>query len=291
MTGKFVRWWWLTRGREKEEQGKNSEVNLHEVAAGIMDYLQDIAGKVSGEQVNVLGRILLGVFDSYITPEMSAEYRQQLKVLRRDANVLNPPTKHAADAVMLSDLCKLWKRAAHTRLEARERQAIEILTVAFATTSRVAEIIALTVDDVAEDGSRITIRAKTFAQTWQRHVKKVGDGCGLAPTKILSERRKRAQLLSRDLLFSCVEAQDVPLSSADITTALRKAVKKVHIKCRITSHSGRKGAAVTALLAGVPIVVIQSFGLWKCLDSLQAYLGNAVREQFCVLDLVASTGY
>lgn len=273
-----------------EEPKRSYEISLHELAAGIMDYLRYIAGKLSGEQVNVLGRILLGVFDAFIAPEMRTKYRQQLKVLRRDANILNPPMKHAADAVTLKDLCTLWRRAVHARLGARERQAIEVLTVAFATTSRVAEIVALTVDDVAEDGSRIVIRTKTFAQTWQKHAKKVGDGCGLAPTKILSERRHRAQLLSRNLLFSGLERRDVPLSSADITTALKKTVKKVHMGCRITSHSGRKGAAVTALLAGVPVVVIQSLGLWKCLDSLQAYLGNAVRERFCILDLVTSVG-
>lgn len=68
---------------------------------------------------------------------------------------------------------------------------------------------------------------------------------------------------------------------------MRRVTKKLKMSCRITAHSGRKGAAVAVLLSGVPLVVIQSLGLWRCLDNLQAYLGEALRQQFGVLDFLA----
>ena len=168
-------------------------------------------------------------------------------------------------------------------MDQKDLQAVEILTVAFATTSRVAEIVALSVNDVSDDGTCIAVRTKTFAHTWQKHVKRVSNGCGLAPVEILKKRRERALLLSRHLLFSKQESKDSPLIAADVTAALKRVARKVRMNCNITSHSGRKGAAVAALVAGVPIVVIQSLGLWKCLDSLQAYLGRAVEKVFVYL--------
>ena len=280
---RFGLWWWKSKGKESE--GKGEDI-LPKLAADIMQYLQYIATYSSGEQVNTVGKILLRIFDNFISREESVKYQAQLKILRRDSNMLNPPARHAADVLRLQDLLTLWRRIRAAHISSKERQAVEILTIAFATTSRVAEIVALTVDDVSKDGYFFTVRTKTYAQTWQKHVKKVSDGCGLAPTKILRERRGRALLLSRSLLFSKQEAIDSPITSAEVTAELKRVTKKVHMKCKITSHSGRKGAAVEALIAGVPVVVIQSLGLWKCLDSLQAYLGSALREQFCVLDLL-----
>lgn len=256
----------------------------------MIQYLQHIATYSSGEQVNTVGKILLTIFDDFISREENTKYRAQLKILRRDSNMLNPPARHAADALRLQDLLALWRRIRVVHMSSKERQAVEILTIAFATTSRVAEVAALTVEDVSNDGCYITIRTKTFAQTWLKHMKRVSDGCGLAPTRILRDRRGRALLLSRNLLFSKEESVDSPITSTEVTAELKRVVRKVHVKCKITSHSGRKGAAVAALIAGVPIVVIQSLGLWKCLDSLQAYLGRALREQFCVLDLLTKSG-
>lgn len=211
-----------------------------------------------------------------------------LKLLRREANIRNPPSLQAADALSLKDLLNIWDKSEQQRVDPSERQALEILTVAFATTSRVAEITALKIRDVAEDGSSISIRAKTYAQTCVKHMKHVGSGCGLYPTRILRERRARAILQGRTLLFSSREDKDAAITSSEVTAALKRLTRKLQLKCRVTAHSGRKGAAVTALLAGIPVVVIQAFGLWKGVESLQAYLGKAVRERFCILDLVTS---
>lgn len=90
----------------------------------------------------------------------------------------------------------------------------------------------------------------------------------------------------RHLLFSHESAADVELTTAQISSAVARAAKKAGISTRVSSHSARKGAAVLALLSDVPVVAIQGLGLWKCMDSLQAYLGRAIRENFSVLELV-----
>ena len=76
------------------------------------------------------------------------------------------------------------------------------------------------------------------------------------------------------------------LSSSAVTAALKRICRKTNMTGRITSHSGRKGAAVSALISRVPIVVIQSLGLWGNIDTLQSYLGKAIRENYGVLELI-----
>ncbi len=79
--------------------------------------------------------------------------------------------------------------------------------------------------------------------------------------------------------------------SPEVTQALKRVTKKMQMECRITAHSGRKGAAVAAVLAGVPLVVVQSLGIWRCINSLQSYLGRSLREEVGVLDLLNITGH
>lgn len=182
------------------------------------------------------------------------------------------------------------RRANSVRTTGVEEVALEVFIVAFATMSRVAEICALTVDDVSPEGDAISLRTKTFAKTCLRHVKRVANGCGLFPVNILLRRKMQAQLEGRKLIFSEQRSGDVPLSSASVTSALKQVCKKTRTSGRITSHSARKGAAVSTLMAGIPLVVIQSLGLWACADSLQSYLGRAVREKLGVLEIIDGAG-
>ena len=283
--------WCRTQGK-KEEKGTKEELSLLSYPANIpfvkwiLPYLEYLACYTSGENVSTIGSILLRAAANHIS-EIELKYmKTSLKTLRQRANQSNPPSQQAADAVTLEDLHKLLKKVEGVRMNSVEAQSLEIFIIAFATTSRVAEICALTVRDTNTEGSAISIRTKTFASTCQRHIKKVGDGCGLFPKEILGRRRRQALLEGRKLLFSESRTEDKQLTSAAVTTALKRICKKAKVEARITSHSARKGSAVSALISGIPVVVIQSFGMWACLDSLQAYLGRAVRERFNILELI-----
>ena len=127
--------------------------------------------------MNIAGRILFGVFEGYLDPEDPKRCRTQLKALRRDANMSNPLTWHAADALKLRDLWEILERIGEIQLTPTELQAVEILIVALATISRVADIAAPRTSDVPENCQSISIRTKTCARIWQMHVEHVSDGC------------------------------------------------------------------------------------------------------------------
>ena len=177
----------------KEVKAASSEKNiLVEMGGSVIQYLRDLSGQTSGEVVNVTGKILLRLLGSFIGPVEMQKDRLELEVLKRGANIRNPPSHQEADAVSLRELVLLWKRCKERRLDGIELLALEILTVAFATTSRVAEIASLEIGDVKADETPISVRAKTFARTCVRHTKHVGDGVGLCPTRILRSGRERA---------------------------------------------------------------------------------------------------
>lgn len=288
---KFVGWYTMKRN-EQNKENNNEDINLVEdpdisvLTPFIAPYLEYLAQRTTGENIVTVGNLLVRALIEHLQAEEAEQLRLLIKVLRQRANKLNPPLQQAADAVTLEDLRTLIRRSASVKITPIEKVALEIFIVAFATTSRVAEICALTVDDVKPDGGAISIRAKTFAKTCQRHIKKVVNGCGLYPTNVLIGRRRRALLEGTKLIFIVSTGQKEPLTSAAVTAALKQLSKKTGMSARITAHSARKGSAVAALVAGVPVVVIQSLGLWACVDSLQAYLGRAVRERFNVLELI-----
>lgn len=265
---------------------KNTNKKVKFSSNNLIEYLEQLVGDISGENLNAMGRALLILVKPHLVEDEWKKVELSLKHLRRSANVLKPPVHKAADALRLKDLYELLDRSESKKLNRLEHQAIDILVVAFASLSRVAEIVALTVRDVSSDGECISIRAKTQAATCRRHVKHISDGRGLYPVEILRKYRLEAALNGRKLLFSGQQGEDTYISSSEVTQALKRLTLKLGIACRITSHSGRKGAAVAALLSGVPLVVIQSLGLWQCIDSLQAYVGKTLRENFCVLDFL-----
>lgn len=288
---RFVDWYTMKRneGNKENNNDNNNLVNDPDIAAlkpFIAPYLEYLAEHTTGENIVSIGNILLRALIHHLQAEESEQIKLLIKVLRQKANKLNPPLQQAADAVTIEDIRTLIRRSASVKMTPIEKVALDIFVVAFATTSRVAEICALTVNDVKANGGAISIRAKTFAKTCQRHIKKVSNGCGLYPTNILIGRRNRAMLEGVKLIFIVSSCQKEPLTSAAVTTALKQLARKTGMSGRISAHSARKGSAVTALVAGVPVVVIQSLGLWACVDSLQAYLGKAVRERFNVLELI-----
>ena len=284
-----MKWYFSNKRNGSGKNKPRDEIEM--MSQEIEIYLRAIATETSGENLNMIGRTLVRLFGAYLTDIEKDRLGHVLKRLRRAANQTNPPTKKAADALKLGDIYHMLKSPEYLRLSCWERESVDILLIAFVTLSRVAEIITLTVRDVAESGQYISVRAKTYAATCQRHVKKVSDALGLYPTRILRKQRAQAILNGRTLLYSGEPGRDVPVTSSDVTNALRRVTNKMNMICRITAHSGRKGAAVAAVLAEVPLVVVQSLGLWRCIDSLQAYLGEALRQEFCVLDLLCNNTY
>ena len=268
----------------RKKEGIKNEFRF--MSKSIVPYLKSLLGVMSGENLNNRGRTLMRIFAPYLTVKNISEIELVLRHLRRSANIANPPVHKAADALRIRDLKELLGRAELSKITRMEHQALDVLVIAFASVSRVAEIISLTVRDVSPNGNYISVRIKTEAATCKRHIKRLSNGVGLHPVDLLRKQREEAILCGRKLLYSARSEVDSPLSSSDITRTLKKITSKLRLNCRITAHSSRKGAAVAAILAGVPLVIIQSLGVWKCIDSLQAYVGKTIREEFCVLDFL-----
>lgn len=123
-------------------------------------------------------------------------------------------------------------------------------------------------------------------------MKKILDGCGLFPKTLLARRRSISSLRGGKFLFSIddMKGAETQRTSSEVTRILKGILRKVRLNKRITAHSGRKGGAVEALLVGVPIMVIQAWGLWGSVDTLLSYLGKAVCENCGVLEISEGRG-
>lgn len=257
-------------------------------ARGLKRYLRALLGRVSGEALLSNARSLLRTLEGWVDPATEEAIRAELPILRRDANKALPPRQQASQPVSLGMVRDLVERAKTERLTRREQQALDIFVLAFSTVSRVGEIAVLGVEDVAPDGSSLTLRPKTQARTWQRLCKRVTNAPGLRATDILLRYREAARKKRRGNLF--VGAGGSPPTTSAITGHLRKLGKRLSIPARITSHSARKGAAVTAVLAGVPLPIVQALGGWRDINSLQAYIGEAVRRSTSLMQLLEGGG-
>ena len=216
----------------------------------------------------------------------SEQLEQRVQLLRRDANIKHPVKYRAADAIRLEDLNEIMAQIQYAKLSYKEQIAMEILCVAFATMSRVAEISVLTIDDIYDGGTTISIRPKTYAKTCKRQVKKLTDVGFIRAATFVKQRRNTAIRKGCRLLFSAKENADKPMSSSTVSNLLRRIMKKIRSTKRVTAHSARKGAAVEALLSGLPIVTIQSFGGWQDMRTLERYLGDSVRRNVAWMDLL-----
>lgn len=280
---RYFEWLWSFKrqGREQEEASKEEETGFY-----LGRYLSHLATVTSGEYVLRTWRILRAVFQKDLPVQETEVLEQRVQILRRDANVRHPVKYRAADAIRLKDLNDLMAQLQYVKLSYGEQTAVEILCVAFATMSRVAEISALTVDDVFDGGRTISIRPKTQARTCKRQVKRVTDIGFIRAATFVEQRRNTAIRKGRRILFSSRRNADSPISSSAVSGLLKKIMKKIRSTRRVTAHSARKGAAVEALLSGLPVVTIQSFGGWQDMGTLERYLGDSLRRNVAWVDLL-----
>ncbi len=239
-------------------------------------YIYSLARTVSGEALIANAKCLVRALETSSRRNKIRRLVKELAILRRDANRRRPPRQKAAQAVRLGELKLLLRRAKREKLSGKEKQALDIFTLAFATMSRVGEIVTLEINNVAKDGSAISLRPKTTARTWKRLVKKVTDASGLRAAEILTRYREEARMKGRRCLF--VEGRNKHIETSRVTNRLRRLGEKLGSGMRITSHSARKGAAVEAVLGGTPLPVVQALGGWANINSLQAYVGEAIRR-------------
>lgn len=253
------------------------------VYENIRDYITALAEVKSGNQVHFVGCLLAALFSKKLSESDRSELKVHTKIPRQRANKLHAPVLKAASALRLRDLLLIIRRAQTCKLTRNERQAIDVMIVAFCTLSRAFEVAVLTVDHVAENGSYVVVRPKTAAQQREQYKKCVLDMGGVRPASILTGRREEAIIRGRKHLLSWTKDGDSPPETHQITSALKTALRKLGIRKRITAHSARKGAAVELLLNGAPIAVIRAWGIWAQLESLEAYLGRTIREEVSVL--------
>lgn len=251
-------------------------------------YLRLLASRGSGEALLRSARSLLRSLRGHVSPKREAAIRAELPLLRRDANRRHPPKQQAAEPANLGTVRELLARAKGAKLTRGERQALDIFALAFATVSRVGEVAALEVGHVAPDGSSLSLRPKTGARTWLGLVKRVSNAPGLRAADILAGRREEARKRGHKLLFR--GAGGGPPTTSSISAHLRRIAEGLGIPARITAHSARKGAAVEAVLAGVPLPIVQALGGWRDINSLQAYIGEAVRRSTSLMQCLEGGG-
>ena len=243
-----------------------------------------MARRLSGEAVVFNARSLLTSLRGVVSKEREAVIRAELPILRKKANKLHPPRTRAADPIRLRSLRKLMKRAKQEELTEGERQALDMFLVAFVTMSRVEEIRNLKVSHVSPKGDAISIRPKMNAGTEVRITKHVSNTPGLKAANMLRKYKEAAIKQGKTYLFEGNKGK--PPETPEITRLLKRITKKLSINERITSHSARKGAAVEAVLAGVPLPVVQALGDWKDINSLQAYIGDSIRRSTALLGIL-----
>lgn len=264
--------------------GEARDFQGREEARGLTRFVRALTRELSGEAVVSNTRSLLKTLRNHVSARQESRIRGMLPVWRRDANRMHPPGRQAAEAVSLHTLRRLLKRARDRHLRKREKQALDIFVVAFESMSRVAEIANLRVDEVSPDGKTITIRPKTGASTWLKLTKRLSTSRDLNAAGRIARYRERAERRGTLNLFE--GAKGKPPETSSITSLLGRLSKKLGLEARITSHSARKGAAVEALKAGVPLPIIQAMGAWKDANSMQAYIGEAVRRSTALMDLL-----
>lgn len=264
-----------------QESGRESS----DLGANIKEYMRHLSQSKSGKNVETTTRILLSLLGGGIEKEERNALMVYMQVCRRAANQHNPPIVKASEAVKYSEILDMLRRAAAAKISSRERQALDVFVISFCTLSRAHEISALEVSNVSEDGSSIMVRPKTEAKSWSLFKKCVRDGRGLRPATILMERRREAIEKKKKYLFRG-EVEDLPISTQEVTKSLKNLTERLGVHKRITAHSARKGAAVELILSGIPLVAIKAWGIWANLDTLEAYVGRAIREEVCLVEFI-----
>lgn len=276
---RYYLWVWKHTGGEERKEIDDVKY--------IRAYLQRLAKFTSGEYIYKLWKVLSRLCLHQTPINIIIELEREAELLRRNANMKNPVKIKAADAVSLNTLENIMKESEYTKLTFAERTALEILAVAFMTMSRVGEIVELRVSDVSEDGTEIRLRPKTWAKKWLKTVKRVSDLGHIRAATFLKKRREAAIRTSTSLIYPARKESELVLSSSAVSQRLKRVMRKLGNSDRVTSHSGRKGSALEALLMGVPMVAIQSWGAWKDLRTLERYVGDALRRNVSLGDILA----
>ena len=278
--GDFLAWLWHSRN-EKNADGKNEAIE-------VQNYLSMLAEQKSGENVVAIGSIIVRILKEKLSLEEREGIMKHLRYLRRQGNMNNPPLMKAADAVGWRSMLYMIQCSRRQRMSWLEELALEIFIVSFSTISRCSEVEKLRIEDVTPDGALIRVRPKTHSKDWKYFYKCVKDVESVRPTHILKWRRECAIREHKKYLFTMKENGDSPVTTQQVTSALKGLTRKFGMKERITAHSARKGAAVEVLFAGAPLVAIKAWGVWSQLDSLEAYLGKTIRQQVPVLQFIAA---
>ena len=268
---------------EKEEGEKGTHITR-----GIGRYLRMLASKISGEALMTNARGLLRLLGNHLSNKKKGDIKAVLPIWRRKANMRHPPKRKAANAIRLQALKVLLRKARKRKITKSERRALDIFLIAFVTMSRTKEITALRVKDVQEGSTAIDVRTKTMAKTWLKLRKRVSNARGLRAREALEHYKKDAIEKGKKGLF--LNKKNKSIGTPQVSWQLRKIAAKVGFKERISAHSARKGAAVEAVLAGIPLPVVQALGAWKNIDSLQAYIGDALRGTMPWLDAIGTRG-
>lgn len=273
---------WQEEHKLVSRRGNSSRTE--DAARGLRRYVYSLAKRLSGEALVSNARSLLTSLRGLVNKNKEMVIRAELPILRKKANKRNPPRTRAADPIRLKSLRKLIKLAEQEGLTNLERQALDIFLVAFVTMSRVEEIRTLKVSHVSPKCDTISIRPKMKAGTELRITKFVTNTPGLKAVDILRKYKEEAIEQGRRNLFKGIKGK--PPETPEITRMLKKVTDKLKMDERITSHSARKGAAVEAVLAGVPFPVIQALGDWKDINSLQSYIGDSIRKSTALLGIL-----
>ena len=269
----YLVWLWSKRKEERKGETKRNRANE------IQSYLDALAVWKSGENVVTVGTIIVNVFKRKLSLDEREKIMNHIRYLRRQANRNNPPVQKPADAVSWRSMLRMIHCSRVTKVSRLEEVALEIFIISFSTISRCSEIENLTIEDVSPSGTYIRVRPKTYSKDWKYFYKCLRDVECVRPTCILRWRRECAIREHRRYLFTAREDGDSPVTTQQVTSALRKLTRKFGMHERITAHSARKGAAVEVLFAGTPLVAIKSRGTWSQLDTLEAYLGKTIRQQ------------
>ena len=288
--GRFLSWQesqGLVPGREEGKEGKeeDKEKGIY-ITSGIGRYLRMLASTISGEALMTNARGLLRLLGNNLSKKKKGDIQAVLPIWRRKANMRHPPKRKAANAIRLQTLKTLLRKARRKRITRSERRALDIFLIAFVTMSRTKEITALRVKDVLEGGTAIDVRTKTMAKTWLKLRKKVSNAKGLRARETLEHYKRVAIKRGKKGLFW--NKNNKPVGTPQVSWQLKRVAAKVGYKERISAHSARKGAAVEAVLAGIPLPVVQALGAWKDINSLQAYIGDALRGTMPWLDAIGT---
>ncbi len=168
----------------------------------------------------------------------------------------------------------------HNRQDPGRRQALLFGAMCYSTVSRGAEIFRLTRADCARaaGGVRVTIN---WTKTGRPRTTKLVPDAAAGRYNIAAELafHLRHSFPDDQPIWRHVEA--LPRPSLSQTRPMAPPVMYELVRAVFgpptTWHSFRKGAASDAAVTGMPNEVVMALGTWANMDSLRAYIGEAVR--------------